>query len=393
MKYHALVVDDNPSTLDDVKDRLESLGHTCDLVESQAEAKDLLGENRYAYVLLDLKIPVKDGRPSRITNGENLLWTIRRTKGFEGIPIIVMTSHGHHSPALAVKVMSNGGANNFVMKPFSDTGSTLGKAIRDALRHTGRSHPGAKSHSELARDPGPPMQFEEGEMVFSETRVELCGVRICDSVGSGLMRAILDILKQKDSRGKFVALSGEELAQLAGSPMTCQNDIADAVRRLRERIKKAMLDQANVKCIRQDVIANDRKYGYSLSRKVTVRDADDVNNEVNRLKNDVNKNKNEVNRGGNDVNKNKNGVKNGVYECPNDPNKIQNEVNNLSVRQQWILAELRSNGEMRKGEIFRGYQKQFSRSKTTLERDLEELRQRGLIRFDGKKRTGCWRCT
>ena len=38
------------------------------------------------------------------------------------------------------------------------------------------------------------------------------------------------------------------------------------------------------------------------------------------------------------------------------------------------------------------YQKRLSRSKTTLERDLEELRQRGLMRFDGEKRTGCWRC-
>jgi len=38
------------------------------------------------------------------------------------------------------------------------------------------------------------------------------------------------------------------------------------------------------------------------------------------------------------------------------------------------------------------YHKRFSRSKTTLERDLEKLRQRGLMRFDGEKRTGCWRC-
>ena len=57
----------------------------------------------------------------------------------------------------------------------------------------------------------------------------------------------------------------------------------------------------------------------------------------------------------------------------------------------WILSELRGNGEMCKGEIFLSYQQQFSRSKTTLERDLEELRQRGLMRFDGEKRTGCWR--
>ena len=42
-------------------------------------------------------------------------------------------------------------------------------------------------------------------------------------------------------------------------------------------------------------------------------------------------------------------------------------------------------------EQVRAYQQQFSRSKTILERDLKELRQCGLMRFDGEKRTGCWR--
>ena len=42
--------------------------------------------------------------------------------------------------------------------------------------------------------------------------------------------------------------------------------------------------------------------------------------------------------------------------------------------------------------VGQAYQQQFSRSKTTLERDLEDLRQRGLMRFDGEKRTGSWRC-
>ena len=101
MTFHALVVDDNQNILDDVKDRLESLGHTCDQASSQVEAKTLLAENRYTYVLLDLAIPVKSGSRSRITNGENLLWTIRRTKGFEDIPIIVMTSQGHYRPLIS----------------------------------------------------------------------------------------------------------------------------------------------------------------------------------------------------------------------------------------------------------------------------------------------------
>ncbi len=45
---------------------------------------------------------------------------------------------------------------------------------------------------------------------------------------------------------------------------------------------------------------------------------------------------------------------------------VQDDVTNLSDRQQWILDELQAKGEMRKGEVFRGYQKQFRRSKSAI---------------------------
>ena len=97
------------------------------------------------------------------------------------------------------------------------------------------------------------------------------------------------------------ALSGEELAERAGDSMTGQNDVADAVRRLRGRIEKAMLERANVRCGRQDVITNDRKYGYCLSAKIVVRDG---------------------------------------YEGPSDVDVGHGE--DLGDRQQWILAELQA---------------------------------------------------
>jgi len=366
MTFHALVVDDNPDVLDDVQDRLESLGHTCELAETQADARKLLGRGRFSYALLDLEIPLRYGGPCRIGNGKNLLREIRTTPGFEDIPIIVMTAHGHGSPRLAVEVMKHGGAVDFVMKPFSSADPPLERVIEDALRVTRRDLPGAKSYSELARDPEPPRPFEEGELVFSGTRVELCGVRICDGVGSGLMRAILDILREKDSREKFVALSGEELARRAGNAMTRQNDIADAVRRLRERIEKVMLDRANIRFDRQDVITNDRRYGYRLTNKITVRDADDLRNDPKKSTNDV-------------------------RNRPNDPKQAEDDLNNLSSRQKWILGELATKGARRKDQMFEGYTTQYGLSKTTLERDLKSLRGRNLIRFDGEKRTGRWR--
>jgi DNA-binding response OmpR family regulator len=83
MKYHALVVDDNPAILQDLKDRLDSLGHSCDCVDSQNLARKYIVKNGYSYVLLDLEIPVQYGRPSRIQNGKNLILDIRSIKGHE----------------------------------------------------------------------------------------------------------------------------------------------------------------------------------------------------------------------------------------------------------------------------------------------------------------------
>jgi len=377
MTPHAIVVDDNRDVLDDVSDRLESMGHTCDLAETQSDARKLLEHGRFSYALLDLEIPVRYGSPCRIGNGKNLLREMRSIKGLQDMPVIVMTAHGHGSPRLAVDVMKHSGAVDFVMKPFSEADPPLEEVIEDVLRITRRTRPGARAFSEVVCDPEPPQPFKEGEMVFSETRVELCGVRICDGRGSGLARSILDVLREKDGRGMFIALSGEELARRAGGAMTRQNDIADAIRRLRERIQLSLLEQANVRCTRRDVVSNDRRYGYRLTGKITIRDVDDVNSDPNDVRNDPNNVKNDPNNGEDDVR--------------NDVRKIADDVKSTGARQEWILGELEARGEMRKDEVFPGYKNQFGLSKTTLERDLNALRRRGLIRFDGERRTGHWR--
>ncbi len=84
----------------------------------------------------------------------------------------------------------------------------------------------------------------------------------------------------------------------------------------------------------------------------TVRDVDDVRNDPRNGKNDPD-----------DV---KNDVRNDPDDVRNDVRNEPNDVTNLSARQQWILDELRAKSEMRKGEVFRSYQKQFRRSKSVI---------------------------
>ena len=361
MRFHALVVDDSPSVLEDIKDRLESLGHSCDGAACLQEARENLRKNSYSYVLLDLEIPVRYGKPSRIPNGQNLLQEIRRTKGYESIPIIVMTAHGHDSPDLAIEVLRCNKAIDYVRKPFPLRGHTLEKAIRDALDSSGRSHPGAAKRSAVQEEK-PPRPFEQGEMVFFRDRVELCEVKICGG-SECKIRHILQELRWTNSVGRYVHYSGDKLADLIECD-SGQNSVSSAIRDFRKNVCEAMLSQANIQMNRlNDIIRNDRRHGYCLSDKITVRDADDPVNDV--------QNRRDV------VNDGQNDVVNGVDDVENNE------------RQNWALEQMRIGRELRKADIVR----QFGCSKTTAERDLHELRQRGLIEYVGAARNGHWRAT
>ena len=339
MTFRALVVDDNPEILNNVKDRLESMGHTCDLANSQSEAKTLLAKNCYAYVLLDLAIPVKSGRPAHVTNGEDLLWTIRRKKGSEDTPIIIMVSQEERSLRFATKVIRNGGTNNMVLKPFSEHGRALGKAVRDALRHTHA----AKSRKKPAHAPKPPMPFERGELTFYPSRVELCGVKVCGGKGRSTVRRILDVLRGTDAIGRRRSFCGNELAELVGADDGQR--VAGAVRNFRNLVKRAMLKEANMTIDPDvDVLINDRLNGYRFSDKVVVVD----------------------------------GQKLSV------PTRNNGKIENIP---NWILSEIKKSGRVRRQQITQ----RTGQSNSTIRRYLAKLREEGQIVFVGSPRNGYWR--
>lgn len=309
-------------------------------------------------MLLDLEIPVRYSRPSRIQNGLNLLREIRGLKGYEHIPIIVMTSHGHDSPELAVQTLRGNGAIDFVCKPFADTGHTLEKAVLDALDASGRSRPGASKRSKAAKS-DPPQKFEYGEMVFFDDRVELCGVVICGGADSGNMRGVLETLRQTNSHGRYVLLSGTKIAEAIGCKGG-QGAISSAVRDFRDRVYQVMLEEANIEIDRMnDIITNNRRNGYRLSDKIVVRDAGDPASEP--------------------QTPNRDAVSEPQSDGVSDPA--------INDRQRWALERMRAGVRFRKADLVA----QFKCSVSTAERDLRDLRSRGLIEFHGPPRTGYWR--
>ena len=344
MTFHALVVDDNQDVLDEVQDRLDSMGHTCEVAETQNDARRLLDQGRFSYGLFDLEIPVRFGSLTRIGNGKNLVREVRSTQGF---PVIVMTAHGRGDHKLAVEVMKYG-ANDFVQKPFSESDPPLERVIEEVLRGTGRDEISAIPRPQAPGD-SEPRPFDGGELAFFPTRVELCGVKICGDEDTSVTRKILDVLHG----GR--AYSGEELADIIGSEGGAPA-VAGSIRNFRQRVRRTLLAEAGVEIDpASDLIVNDRQHGYRFSDKLTVVECKGLLSEDRRASEVV--------------------AQDDATEMPAD---------SLS---QWILDELDRAERLRRSQIV----SRTGRSGSTVRRALAELRDEGRIVFEGSARAGYWR--
>jgi len=268
MSYEALVIDDDPAIQEEVAGILESLGHKYDQASSLEEARCLMAKKHYSYYLLDLELPVRSDRGfARIQNGVNLLGEIIRKRGDKRAPIIVMTGHGLDCPDLAVRVMKHG-AVDYVKKPFPSTGNTLDQAILEALSLQKQKNSATRVPAE-DRVADVPTKFTGGELVFFSDRVTLCGRAVVN--GRSRMRRILEVLREKRDNGKFVAYSGEKLANKLGV-MGGQNAISEAVKIFRDTVVYE-LATTGISCGREDVLLS-RGCGYRLAESIAVRMAE-----------------------------------------------------------------------------------------------------------------------
>ena len=138
--HRALIVEDNPDTIDMIVDVLASLEHEYDTACSQEEALKRLKAREYSYVLLDIEIPAQSRKgPARIQNTENLLEKIGETKGKNAPPVIIMNERcagnldsTEDMMRLAMS-MTRKGAADIIKKPFPKAGRTLDRVIKKVL--------------------------------------------------------------------------------------------------------------------------------------------------------------------------------------------------------------------------------------------------------------------
>jgi len=352
--HKALIVEDNPECLDGYLDAMDSLGHRYDLADCQQKARDMLAENEYTYVLLDLEIPFEPGRMPRRENGENLFEQIVACDSPDTPLVIITTSHGKGDNEWAADLVAAGAAN-FINKDFPKFGRTLDSVVKKALvRRRGRRR--AVSPSNVERPAGKSRRFSGGEMLFGVDCIRLCGVKIITDKGTGQSMMILDELRQQDSQGRFVPRCAEELATAIDAPGGV-GTISSCIGLLRRNIIKRLQRELGIKCELEDVIARDEQ-GYYLREWITVVDADE------------------------------DAISQAGFEgCKANVSGKGTPTVRLNRRQKWALAEIQRGVRLQRKML----EERFRVTAKTAKRDFAELREWGRVEFVRSPSPGYYR--
>lgn len=337
MKPLALVIEDDPAIREALGDRLDSLGHDHHSVGSLNEARERLARCSYAYILLDLELPVRFGRPPSIPVGKNLLVEIRKDPRHKATPVLVVTAHGLDRPDLAVEVMK-AGATDFVKKPFEN----LDQAIREALAVPSGGLGGDPSAA--TADKGGPRTLDGAALVFLRDRIELAGVTVC-TPDNGVIWRILQLLRERRADGRPRAFPGKVIADRLGLNRG-QNAVCDAVSPFRKRVVQLLADQG-IAASDDSLIVNGRA-GYQINQDLAVEDRSERESD------------------GSDGSDN--------------PEPIGAEE-----RQEWFVGQLAKGAKLRRRDL----ERQFGISTATAKRDLAAIADR--VEFAGTGAAGCYR--
>ncbi|MDE2509480.1 MAG: response regulator [Elusimicrobia bacterium] len=116
-----LIVDDEPSLRELLRDFLKDKGHAADMAESGAEALTKLRAGRFDLVTLDVEMPM--------LGGVETLRLIRRDPKLANIPVLMCTAHGMMGE---IDEAFENGASGYIVKPFDF--AALEKTVAKALK-------------------------------------------------------------------------------------------------------------------------------------------------------------------------------------------------------------------------------------------------------------------
>ncbi len=378
MTAHALIVDDEMDIVTSVGDILDAHGHTYDSAGDMENAKSLMSEKAYDYLILDLDIPVANGRMSRKENGQVLLRWVRDQAHLQETPVIVITGRARDDLPFAISVMKAGiGAHtDYLQKPLD--GDKLDAAIEDALA-AGRKAAGeatvrripvyrANADAEpvaVKADSADQGTFQAGQLLFYSDHIALrVGVdgaareEMVERKGARNMWPLLHKLAEKDSivggRQRYRSYSGKDLAAAKEIGIS-ENGLSRKVRRLQDRLTDILAEKFEIVADRHDVVMSGSKTGYRL-----------------------NHDKIEAVEGESGV-------------TPPEPARPDGSpAHDLNERQVWVMAQLAADRPVSRSDV----QEHFGvTKKTALDRTVTPMVRQGLIELDEETRPPTYRLT
>jgi len=123
--HRILVVDQSPSSSDEIAAWLRQDGHAVEVVQRGAAALEAIAESRPALAIVDTALPD--------ISGTELLRTLRDGKGPSQLPVIVMSEADDEVDRVVAFEL---GADDYIVRPFSLR--ELALRVRAILRRTGQ---------------------------------------------------------------------------------------------------------------------------------------------------------------------------------------------------------------------------------------------------------------
>lgn len=252
----ALIIEDVEEVRRMLRSLVEAGGHTVHEASCLASAREFIAEREFDFILLDLKIPLRDGDPISQENGERCLAEIRQSPKNKAAGIIVVSSIDDFDAAID---KMKKGADDYIRKPFEGK-KKLHESIAEAMSKREKRLEAAQGATDGLKP------FPGGELSLQQHQITLRGLQICGDNTCQQHQVLRHIaLSEKPATGQEIADALWGRADERG-----QNAVAKAVFALRRKAAKASQAEG-IHLDGNDFITNPgAAQGYSLGSKIKV---------------------------------------------------------------------------------------------------------------------------
>ena len=256
MGYRALIIEDDHALADVLRMKLTRDEHSITIAKHQREAYHLLDQQRFDFVLLDLRLPTnKNDMDPNTEVGFAILDHIRARFSQDELPVIVMTAYEETSQT-AVRALK-AFANDYIQKPFQDSPVPLDDKLAGIIRHI-----------EAAKKPSPGKgrpADKQHKIVFRKDCVEINGIKIHDRFHSlFVLLGSRTLMVTPDAASRDgAAMPGKAIAQALRIE---EPTVRQYVTRFRKFIDDEHKKLKKGSIGKQDIIRNSRDWkGYELN--------------------------------------------------------------------------------------------------------------------------------